>query len=391
MTLLQENDFASAIPARVQPVPACPDAGVPAQTRPLTSATRDPRWSGSRSSSGTARGTAADGVLGCIGDTPLVRLHRYAGSDLELYAKLEAANPGGSAKDRPALQMLTSALRRGQLGHGSVVVESSSGNMGIGLAQACRYYGLQFICVVDPHAQPQNLQIMQALGATVVQVTQPADGSYLAARLQKVRQLLKQHPGSFWPNQYANRQNPMAHELGTIREIDEALGGKLDVLFVAASSTGTAQGCRDYLRQRGRRTTVVVVDAVGSVLFGGAPGTRLIPGLGAGREPELARSQSFDRIVRVTDLDCVVGCRRAAQREAMLVGGSAGGVLETVRSLQHEFSGQRCAAILHDSGTRYLNTIFDDEWVEKKLGVTASQVQHLVDSSARPLQSVRES
>lgn len=320
---------------------------------------------------------AADGILDCIGQTPLVRLRRYLDTDVQLFAKLEAANPGGSAKDRPALQMLRTALREGRLTTGSVVVESSSGNMGIGLAQACRFFGLSFICVVDPHAQPQNLQIMRALGATVVQVTEPQQGSFLAARLNKVRQLLDEHANSFWPNQYANLQNPMAHQLGTIREIDRAMKEQIDVLFVATSSTGTAQGCRDYLRQQGRRTEVVAVDAVGSVLFGGKPGERLIPGLGAGREPELAIGQHFDRVVRVNDLNCVVGCRRAAAREAMLVGGSAGGVLEAVRSLEHQLVGKRCVAILHDSGTRYLDTVFDDDWVQMKLDVPPERVQQL--------------
>ena len=129
-----------------------------------------------------------------------------------------------------------------------------------------------------------------------------------------------------------------------------------------------------------RVVKVVAVDAVGSVLFGGKPGRRKIPGLGAGREPSLARNQTFDRIIRVTDLDCVVGCRRAAQREAVLVGGSAGGVLETVRSLQDRLAGSRCAAILHDSGTRYLDTVFDDQWVATVVGASPHEIEERVTS-----------
>jgi N-(2-amino-2-carboxyethyl)-L-glutamate synthase len=170
--------------------------------------------------------------------------------------------------------------------------------------------------------------------------------------------------------------------LGTIREIDRATGGDFDFLFVATSSTGTAQGCRDYLRKRGRPARVVAVDAHGSVLFGGTPGRRLIPGMGAGHEPELARDQTFDRVIRVSDVDCVVGCRRAAAREAFLIGGSAGGVLEVVRSLEMELEGKRCVAILHDSGTRYLDTVFNDDWVESVLGVPASAIQKKITSSA---------
>lgn len=325
------------------------------------------------------RGQVADGVLDAIGNTPLVRFGRYLDqSDIELYAKLEYGNPGGSAKDRPARQMLKTALDVGEIGPGTTIIESSSGNMGIGLAQACRYYGLPFICVVDPNAQPQNVAIMRALGAKIELVTKQADGDFLTARLARVCHLLETTPNSFWPNQYANLQNPISHENGTILEIDEALDGDYDVLFVATSSTGTAQGCRDFLERRNRKTRVVAVDAVGSVLFGGKPGPRKISGLGAGREPALARNQHFDQIARVTDLDCIVGCRRAADREALLLGGSAGGVLEAIRTRQHELRGKRCVAILHDSGTRYLDTVFNDGWVAKVTGFTSEEIARRV-------------
>lgn len=318
----------------------------------------------------------ADGILNAIGRTPLVRFRRFLSDpSIKLYAKLECLNPGGSAKDRPAMQMLNHAIAANEVREGTTVIESSSGNMGIGLAQACRYHGLPLICVVDPHAQPQNVAIMKALGAKIRRVNAPVGGSFLSARLRLVARLLKSTPNSYWPNQYANRQNPQSHFEGTIREIDNALNGDFDYLFVATSSTGTARGCRDYLRGRRRATRVVAVDAKGSVLFGGQAGDRLIPGLGAGREPRLAKNQTFDDVRRVTDFDCVVGCRRAADREAVLVGGSAGGVLETVRSMQDELAGSRCVAILHDSGTRYLDTVFNDDWVHSELGVGLDELQ----------------
>lgn len=325
--------------------------------------------------------TIANGVLDSIGQTPLVRFKRFLGDDtVDLLVKLESANPGGSAKDRPATQMLSAALRRGDVHGGSTIIESSSGNMGIGLAQACRYHGLKFICVVDPRAQRQNLDIIKALGGKIELVKEPLDGDYLAARIARVRMLIAETPHSYWPNQYANPDNPLAHFRGTIREIDHALQGEFDVLFVATSSTGTAQGCRDYLQKRGRNVDVVAVDSSGSVLFGGAAGPRMIPGLGAGKEPALAAGQSFDHVARVTDLDCVIGCRRAAEREAVLVGGSAGGVLMTVDRMKMELSGKRCVAILHDSGTRYLETVFNDHWVEASLGCAPSKLAWLVNN-----------
>ena len=137
------------------------------------------------------------------------------------------------------------------------------------------------------------------------------DGDFLAARLDRVATLLEEDSRRFWPNQYANLDNPESHELGTIAEIDAALGGQIDVLYVACSSTGTARGCRDYLRRMGRKTKVVAVDAMGSTLFNGTAGPRKISGMGAGRIPELAKGQEFDDLVRVSDVTCVAGCRRA--------------------------------------------------------------------------------
>ncbi|MEM8865690.1 MAG: 2,3-diaminopropionate biosynthesis protein SbnA [Planctomycetota bacterium] len=323
----------------------------------------------------------SEGVLDAIGSTPLIRLRRYLDDpSIALYAKLESANPGGSAKDRPARLMIESALQSGQIGPTTTIIESSSGNMGIGLAQACRYYGLRFICVVDPLARPENVAIMRALGASIETVTAAAPPDYLAARLRRVCELLEADADTFWPNQYANADNPKSHTEGTIREIDKALGGELDHLFVATSSTGTAGGCQDYLRERGRHAEITAVDAEGSVLFGGVVGDRLIPGLGAGKEPPLAMSRAFHNVQRVTTLDCVVGCRRLADLEAMLVGGSAGGVLEAVRRDAPRLAGQTVVAVLHDSGTRYLSTIFDDTWVHNHLGVTPDDLQRLIRS-----------
>ncbi|MCC5950101.1 MAG: pyridoxal-phosphate dependent enzyme [Nitriliruptoraceae bacterium] len=320
------------------------------------------------------------GVLDTIGATPLVPLTGYLEvPDVALHLKLETANPGGSAKDRPALLMLEEARADGRLHAGSVVVESSSGNTGIGLAQVCRYYGLRCILVVDVRTQAANLAAMRALGADVeVVVPCGPDVDPLVARLERVAELVALLPEAFWPNQYANPANARAHELGTMAEIDAALDGQVDVLFVAVSSTGTLGGCLDRIAARGLRTEVVAVDAIGSVLFGGVPGPRLIPGLGAGREPALASGRRADRVIRVSDLDAVVGCRRVARTDALLVGGSAGGVLHAVRQRQHELAGATVVAVAADSGYRYLDTVFDDAWVQRTLGCSPTRLSALV-------------
>src|ERR1044072_1799960 len=155
-----------------------------------------------------------DGILDAVGGTPLVRLRRYLATDgFHLLAKVEALNPAGSIKDRPAVSILEHALQSGELHPGAVVIESSSGNMGIGLAQACRFHGLRFICVVDPKTTEANLRVMRAYGAETDLVSEPdlETGEFLQARIKRVRELLGPIEKSYWPNQYENRHNSGAH------------------------------------------------------------------------------------------------------------------------------------------------------------------------------------
>jgi len=323
---------------------------------------------------GAGDGTSgiAEGVLGAIGSTPLVRLRKILpGISFELYGKLEMLNPGGSIKDRPAWAMIEQALGTGRIGPGSVVIESSSGNMAIGLAQACRYHGMRLICVVDPKTMAQNLHLMRLYGAEIemVEKPDPATGEFLPARLQRIEELLVRHPGAFWSNQYANPKNPDSHYQGTVREIVEALDGRLDYLFVATSTCGTARGCAEFVRDRGLATRVIAVDAFGSLIFSDVKAPRIIPGLGAGLKPELSKNLSVDEVVHINDLDCVIGCRRLLAREALLAGGSSGGVIRAVEHYGPKIpAGTRCAVIFPDRGERYLDTVFDDDWVRDHLG-----------------------
>lgn len=315
---------------------------------------------------------AYNSVLDAVGNTPLIRMSRVlADAPFETYAKFEGLNPGGSIKDRPARLIIQEALETGDVGAGTVVVESSSGNMGIGLAQACRYYGLRFICVVDPNATAQNLRILQAYGAEVSRVDSPdlATGEWLPARLTRVRELLDAHPKSFWPNQYSNLGNPRSHALTTMAEIDAALSGRVDVLFCATSTCGVLRGCIDYIRAHDLPTMVYAVDAVGSMIFGTEKAKRLIPGMGAGRKPELFRDDLADAVVQVSDIECVAGCRRLLHDEALFAGGSSGGILSAIlRSRDAIPSGATCVAVLPDRGERYLDTVYCDAWVEAHLG-----------------------
>lgn len=309
-----------------------------------------------------------DGILGIIGNTPLVNLKRvFQDAHFQLFAKLEMFNPGGSVKDRPALNMLKDALKKGDIGPGSTIIESSSGNLGIGLAQACAFLGLDFICVVDSRTTPQNIKILKAYGAEVAVVTQPdpATGDYLPARIELVKSLLASIPNSFWCNQYANLNNARAH-YQTMEEIVTALKGNLDYLFCATSSCGTLRGCSEYIKSNNLKTKIIAVDAEGSIIFGGKRGKRLIPGHGAARIPELFQPGLEDGFVHVSDLDCVLGCYLLLRQEGILAGGSSGGVISAIQKKAHEIpDGATCAAILCDRGERYIDTIYSDSWVKE--------------------------
>ena len=314
-----------------------------------------------------------DNVLMAVGNTPLVRLRRVFGDiPFRLYAKLESLNPGGSMKDRPALWIIRDGIERGLIrpGH-TVVVESSSGNMGIGLAQVCSYFGLRFICVIDPKTTDQNRRLLEVYGAEIDLVAEPdpVSGEYLQARINRVQSLLASYPSTFWPNQYANLLNPRAHRQ-TMVEILRALDGKLDYLFCATSTCGTLRGCAEYIREHGLATKLYAVDARGSVIFGGQEKQkRLIPGHGAAVRPDLFHEQLADGCVHVTDIECVVGCRRLVKSESILAGGSSGAVVMAIDHVRGEIPpGSNCVAILPDRGERYLDTIYCDAWVAAHLG-----------------------
>ncbi|MDX3189839.1 2,3-diaminopropionate biosynthesis protein SbnA [Streptomyces sp. MN03-5084-2B] len=308
------------------------------------------------------------GVLATIGGTPLVALDRI-GPGLRVFAKMEKFNPGGSVKDRTALHMLRGALRTGTLVPGrSVVVESTSGNLGVGLAQLCAYFGLDLVCVVDTRTTAQTIALLRAYGATVELVTEPVDGDLLGARIARVHELLARLPDAFWPNQYANPLNPVAHEQ-TMHEIAEALDGHVDYLFCSVSTGGTMRGCADYIRRHGLTTKLVAVDAAGSAIFHVPTEGRLLPGHGAGRRPPLVDPTTVSEVVHVTDLECIRACRTLVAREAILAGGSSGATVAALAKLRDRVPADSvCVLVFPDDGNRYLDTIYSDHWVREHFG-----------------------
>ena len=315
-----------------------------------------------------------EGILSVIGNTPLIKLNRvFRGISFDLYAKLEGLNPGGSTKDRSAASIIEHGIESGAIGPGTVIIESSSGNMGIGLAQACSYYDLSLICVVDPKTTQQNLNLLKAYGAAVDMVTEPdpQTGEFLQARINRVQELLRSTENSFWCNQYANLHNALAHQQ-TMREIATALDDRVDYLFCATSTCGTMRGCTDYVKDHGLTTKMIAVDAIGSIIFGGEKAKRLIPGHGAAIRPQLYRDDLADEVILVSDLSCVVGCRHLMRTESLLVGGSSGAVLAAVEQMSARIrKGSTCVAIFADRGERYLDTIYSDSWVRAHFGDVA--------------------
>jgi 2,3-diaminopropionate biosynthesis protein SbnA len=315
-------------------------------------------------------------ILDTIGNTPLIELkHILVESRVRFFAKLEAFNPGGSVKDRPAYEILAEALKSGLIDANTAVIESSSGNMGIGLAQVCRYFNLRFICVIDPKITGQNRKLLEAYGAelSIVEEPDPATGEYLSGRLSRVKELLAETKNAFWPNQYANRSASRAHHR-TMSEIMRDMEGHLDYFFCSTSTCGTLRGCAEYLKIHSPRTTVVAVDAIGSVIFGSPSRKRLIPGHGASMVPDLFDTALADRSIHISDFECVVGCRKLIKKEALLVGGSSGAVLMAVERMCKDLSdGARCAGIFPDRGERYIDTIFSDRWVAEHFSSSESK------------------
>ena len=318
-------------------------------------------------------------ILSTIGSTPLVQLRNaIPTSHFKLFGKCEFLNPGGSNKDRSALNIIRRARESGAIDHNTTVIESSSGNFGIGLAYVCKFFGLRFICVVDSRTNLRTIQIIKSFGAEIELITEPdpVNGKLLYARINRVQELLKKIPNSFNPNQYSNLHNAEAHYF-TMEEIARDLSGDVDYLFVATSTCGTLRGCADYIRSHNLPTKIVAVDALGSVIFSSNPVEckRLIPGHGAGRRPELFRDDLADQCIHVTDWECVVGCHRLLNKEAIFAGGSSGGVLSAISRLQEEIlPGTNCVMILCDLGERYLDTIYSDTWVKENFGKRLQEI-----------------
>lgn len=310
----------------------------------------------------------SDSIVSCIGKTPIVHLKRlFANHTVDVFAKLELMNPGGSMKDRPARYIIEQGLKDGTIHEGTHLIESTSGNLGIAIATIARVHGLTFTCVVDPKITKTNLNIIKQLGANIEMVSEPDDqGGYLKTRIKRVKELVATTPNAYWINQYANEKNWQAHYHGGASEIIEQLNGPIDYLVMAVSTTGSILGTARRIRKEYPHVKVIAVDAVGSVIFGAKPAPRELPGIGSSRVPELLNRDEIDQIVYVNDLESVEGCKDLLSYEGIFSGGSSGSVIAAIKKMIASLpASSRVVTILPDRGERYLDSVYDEEWVQK--------------------------
>jgi cysteine synthase A len=299
-----------------------------------------------------------------------------------LYLKCEGFNFAGSIKLKAATEMVESAEQDGRLTPGSILVESSSGNLGVALSVIAASKGYRFLCVTDPRCNLATRRAMEALGSQVHIVTEPhPTGGLLGARLEYVRALCASDDRYLCLDQYHNPYNWMAHYRTTAPAIARQFP-QLDVLFIGAGTTGTLMGCARYFKGWDSRVRIVAVDAVGSVTFGGEPARRMIPGLGTSVRPPLLDESCIDDVVRVEEVDTIRTCHRLA-RKGFLFGGSTGTVVSgAVDWLSaHDADELTAVTVSPDLGERYLDTVYHTNWLQDIYGEDVLRSDELVHSS----------
>ncbi len=298
-----------------------------------------------------------------VGDTPLVGLPALRGErarerGVEVYAKLEARNPGGSVKDRIGVAMIEAAEAEGRIAPGrTTIVEATSGNTGIALAMVCAAKGYELVLTL-PQGMSRERESLLALYGARVQITESLGGMSEAVAAARER---ARGEDVYLPDQFSNPANPDAHRRTTGPEIERALEGPPDVLVAGVGTGGTITGAGGYLRERNAHLRIVAVEPRGSaVLSGGQPGPHRIQGIGAGFVPPVLQRELLDEVVTVSDEDAISTAWRCARRTGLLAGISGGAALWAALLLaeREESAGQRIVVIVPDSGERYVSQAF---------------------------------
>jgi len=315
-----------------------------------------------------------DNILSVVGDTPIVRLGTLgAGLEANVMAKLEMLNPGGSVKDRIALQIIADAEARGELKPGATIVEGTSGNTGAGLAMVAAIKGYRTAFVMPDKQSEEKRAALRAYGARVV-ITPTAVEPDDPRSYYSVSTRMGNEPGAYFANQYHNPSNPNAHYEMTGPEIWEQLDGEIDVFVAGLGTGGTISGIGKFLKEKNPDVRIVGVDPVGSLFYDyfhtgqmTEPYTYLVEGIGEDFMPTTIDFEYIDDVVRVNDAECFEVTRRVVREEGIFCGGSSGaavaGALKWVRN--HDAEGLNVLVLLPDSGSRYLSKLFNDKWMEE--------------------------
>jgi len=310
-----------------------------------------------------------ENILGVIGRTPMVRLHRV-GADLacEMYAKCEFLNPGGSLKDRIGYRMVMDAEKAGRIRPGDVLIEPTSGNTGIGIALAGAVRGYRVIITLPEKMSREKQVVLEALGAEIVRTPTEAAWDSPESHIGVAKRLRGEIPDAHILDQYSNPSNPTVHYEETAQEILDDLDGRVDMVVIGAGTGGTITGVGKRIKEACPEALIVGADPVGSILAGdGEISTYEVEGIGYDFVPDVLERKTVDRWVKTEDGPSFRLARRLIREEGLLVGGSSGSAmfaaLECARELK---AGQRCVVLLPDGVRNYLTKFLDDRWMETK-------------------------
>jgi cystathionine beta-synthase len=312
-------------------------------------------------------------IVEAIGNTPIVRLNKVAAHvKSDIFVKLEYLNPGGSMKDRVALNIIRDAERRGLLGAGSTIIEATSGNTGAGLALVGAIRGYKCIFVMPDKMSNEKIQTLRAFGAKVVICPTAVEPEDPRSYYEVTKRLVRETPNSFHSNQYYNPANPEAHYVSTAPELWEQTGGEIDVFVAGMGTGGTISGCGRYFKEKKPGFQIVGVDPIGSLYYEYVKTGRLtkpfsyyVEGIGEDFLPGTMNLKIIDTIIRVDDKECFNMTREVVRLEGIFCGGSGGAAIAGAVKYAEQLGNEKknIVVLLPDSAQKYLSKIFDDEWM----------------------------